>query len=293
MTTSAFTRATALLLALPLLLGVDVLQSRNRATEDGNQRLKSGKPEEALAEYDKAAKELPNDPGVQFNRGNALYALSRFDEASEAFLRATEAKARDRKAAAFYSLGTSYYQAKKWGEAVAAFKKSLAYDPTDLRAKWNLELALRKKTDEDKNGDKNKDKNANNDKNKKDDKDNKDKPNQDKDDKNKTAEDDKKGNDKSDEQRKNEQDGDKKPPEQQNEQAKEEAKKDEKKNESGKSQQAQNDKGAGKPPEQPRPGTDPREVEAILDNLEKSPKSLETELAKVRAAQRRPAAKDW
>jgi hypothetical protein len=34
-------------------------------------------------------------------------------------------------------------------------------------------------------------------------------------------------------------------------------------------------------------------MEAILDNLEKSPKALEQELARLRAFQRRPPAKDW
>jgi len=34
-------------------------------------------------------------------------------------------------------------------------------------------------------------------------------------------------------------------------------------------------------------------VDAILDNLEKSPKALEQELARVRAMNRRPPAKDW
>ena len=36
-----------------------------------------------------------------------------------------------------------------------------------------------------------------------------------------------------------------------------------------------------------------QEVDAILDNLEKSPKALEQELARVRARHRRPPAKDW
>jgi Ca-activated chloride channel family protein len=284
---------TALLLALPLLLGVDLLQSRNRATEEGNQRFKAGKAEEALAEYEKAAQKLPSDPGVAFNRGTALYALSRFEEASEAFLRATEAKTRDRKAAAFYNLGNSYYQAKKWGEAVAAFKKSLAYDPADMRAKWNLELALRKKTDEEKKGDKDdkKDKKdqdkdqAKNDKNDKQDK--KDKQ----DDKDKQAKDDKKNGDdkgnKPDDQ--NKQDEQQKPPEPE----KEQASKDQSKPPAQAQKPEQPQGGKGDKPPEPRPGTDPREVEAILDNLEKSPKSLEAELAKVRAAHRRPAAKDW
>jgi hypothetical protein len=34
-------------------------------------------------------------------------------------------------------------------------------------------------------------------------------------------------------------------------------------------------------------------MEAILDNLERSPKELEQELARLRALNRKPPAKDW
>ena len=36
---------------------------------------------EALAAYDKAVTELPNDAGAHFNRGNLLRDLGRLDEA--------------------------------------------------------------------------------------------------------------------------------------------------------------------------------------------------------------------
>ena len=52
-------------------------------------RLQAGKAEDALAHYDKAVAKLPAEAGVHFDRGAALYALSRFDEAGQEFLRAT------------------------------------------------------------------------------------------------------------------------------------------------------------------------------------------------------------
>ena len=266
-----------LLALLPALLGIDLFQSRNGATEAGNQRLKAGKAEEALGEYDKAATQLPTEPGAQFNRGTALYALSRFDEAAEAFLRATEAKTPERKAAAFYNLGNSYYQGKKWKEAVAAFRKSLAYDPADARAKWNLELALRKKTEEEKKGE-NKDDKDKNEKNKEKGKD-------------EQAKDDNKGDDKDKKGKPDQPDkpDDKQQPEQKQEQA---DKKDDKQQPPSQGQKPQENPGQAQQP--PPPNTaDGRELEAILDNLEKSPKSLEAELARIRASQRRPPAKDW
>ncbi|HEY0707373.1 MAG TPA: tetratricopeptide repeat protein [Polyangia bacterium] len=305
---------TWLLLLTPGLLGVDLLQSRNRATETGNQRFTAGKPEEALAEYDRAAAKLPNDPGVQFNRGAALYALSRWDEAAEAFLRATEAKPADRKAAAFYNLGNAYYQAKKWKEATAAFKKALAYDPADMRAKWNLELALRKKTEDDKNNDKN-EKNDKNDKDQKEDqKEDKKGDQQAKDDK-KGGEDkgdkpqdnqkdqqaqDKPGQDQQQDQQKDPQQdqkkdpqSDKPQPDQQEQQAKQDQQKPPEPGQKPQPPPGQAKQGDKPKDEGPRPAQDGRELEAILDNLERSPKALEQELARMRASQRRAPAKDW
>ena len=158
-------------------------------------RCRPGKAEEALAHYDKAVAKLPGDPGVHFDRGAALYALSRFDEAGKEFLRATEARTTALKASAFYNLGNALFKKDKYKDAVAAYRRSLALRPDDKAAKWNLEIALhkqkeeeeKKKKDEDKKDDKDKDKDK-----KKDDKDEKDKDKKDdKDEKDKDKKDDK------------------------------------------------------------------------------------------------------
>jgi Ca-activated chloride channel family protein len=311
-------RSLLLLAALPLCLGIDLLQSRDKAVEEGNVQMKAGKPEQALGRYDEAVKRLPGDPGVHFNRGAALYGLSRWEEAAQSFLQATEAKAPDLKGAAFYNLGNSFFQAKKYGEAVEAFKKALAYNPGDQRAKWNLELALRNKKDEEKKnqGDKNKDP-----------KDDQKKPDDQKgeqqkaDDKDQQAKNEpEKPGDESKGDQQDKQDGENKTKQDQQADQKQQQKPPEQK-----PQQAQNDpkqppedKGQGKPDQQDKqdqkdrppqasnqpqkgqtgnkgkqPPPDMAEVDAILDNLEKSPKALEQELARVRAMNRRPPAKDW
>ena len=97
--------------------------------------------------YDKAVKKLPAEAGTHFDRGAALYALSRFDEAGEEFLRATEAKDPALKASAFYNLGNAFFKKEKFKEAVSAYTRSLGLKPDDKQAKWNLEIALRKQKD--------------------------------------------------------------------------------------------------------------------------------------------------
>jgi Ca-activated chloride channel family protein len=244
----------------PLLCGFGLLEKRDVEVEAGNAALKAGKAEEALAHYDKAVGKLPADAGTHFDRGAALYALSRFDEAAQEFLRATEAKDGALKASAFYNLGNAFFKKEKFKEAAEAYQRSLGLNPGDKLAKWNLELALQKQKEDDKK--------KQDDKNKKDDKKDNKKDDQKKDDKNK-PDDKKKDDQKKDDQKKNDKSG------QQN--------KDDKKDQ------------ADKPPQPPDPADQQKEqqIDAVLDNLERSSKDLEKERAKARAVRRAPPARDW
>lgn len=254
-------RAAAVLLLLPLLTAFEPLKSSNKDVEQGNLRMKAGKAEEALGFYDKAVATLPNDPGVHFDRGTALYALSRFEEAGQEFLRATEAKDGALKASAFYNLGNAFFKKDKFKEAVEAYKRALTLDPHDARAKWNEEIALQKQKEEEKKKkdeqDKDKNKDKKNDKDKKDDK------------KDQKKNDDGKDKDKKDD-KKNDQD---------------------KQNPKDKQDQQNQKDNPGEQP--PPPKADEQEIGAVLDSLERDPKDLEKERARLRAVRRRPPAKDW
>jgi Ca-activated chloride channel homolog len=251
----------ALLTLAPLLWGFGVLEKRDVEVEAGNAALKAGKAEEALAHYDKAVGKLPADAGAHFDRGAALYALSRFDEAGQEFLRATEAKDGALKASAFYNLGNAFFKKDKFKEAAEAYKRTLGLNPADKLAKWNLEIALQKQKDEEKKKDdqKNQD-DKNKDKDKKDDKK--------KDDKQKDKKDDKK-NDKKDDQQK----------------------KDDKKDKSGEQDQKNKQDQKDQKDQPEKPGE--QQIDAVLDNLERSSKDLEKERARARAVRRAPPARDW
>jgi tetratricopeptide (TPR) repeat protein len=241
----------------PLLCGFALLEKRDVEVEAGNAALKAGKAEDALAHYDKAIAKLPADAGAHFDRGAALYALSRFDEAGQEFLRATEAKDGGLKASAFYNLGNAFFKKDKFKEAAEAYKRSLGLNPADKQAKWNLEIALQKQKEDEKK--------------KQDDQKN---------------QDDKKKDDKKDDQKKKD---DKK---------KDDKKKDDKKDDkSGQQDQKkdQNQKDQADQPPPPKPGDKPNEqqIDAVLDNLERSSKDLEKERARARAVRRAPPARDW
>jgi len=240
----------------PWLCGFAVLEKRDPEIEAGNAALKAGKPDDALAHYDNAVKKLPADPGAHFNRGAALYALSRFDEAGQEFLRATDAKEAPLKESAFYNLGNAFFKKEKFKEAVAAYTRALGLRPDDKQAKWNLEIALKKqKEDEEKK-----------------------KNDQSKDDQNKDKDQNKK-NDKQD-QKQDKQDQNKK-----------NDKQDQKKQDQKSQDEKKDQKDAQKP--QPQGGDDRQQAEAVLDNLERSAKDLEKERARVRAVRRAPPERDW
>ena len=271
--------AVVLMLLVPFLGAWNPIERNNRAVESGNASMKNGKAEEALADYDKAVAELPSDAGAHFNRGNALFALSRFEEASAEFLRATQATEPGLKASAFYNLANSYFKNDKSAEAIAAYRHALALDPSNGRAKWNLELALQKKKEEDKKKEDDKNKQDQN----KDDKKDQDKKD-DKKDQNKK--DDKKDQDKN----KQDQKDDKKDQDKDKDKDKQDQNKDERKDQQ---QQEQEKKDQGAPPAKDDKAPDMREIDAVLDNLEQSPKELEKMRARLRAVRRAPPAKDW
>lgn len=134
----------ALLLLAPLLSGFDLLHSADDDIEAGNRLMREGAYGRALAAYDRAVARLGDEPAVHFDRGAALFALGRATEAQREFLEATEARDPALKAAAFYNMGNAFLQLGRPQEAIDAFKRALALAPSDRRAKWNLEVALRR-----------------------------------------------------------------------------------------------------------------------------------------------------
>lgn len=244
----------------PLLFGFGLLEKRDAEVEAGNAALQAGKAEEALGHYDRAVKKLPADAGMHYDRGAALYALSRFDEAGEEFLRATEAKDPTLKASAFYNLGNALFKKEKFKEAVSAYTRTLGLRPDDKQAKWNLEIALKKQKDEQDKKDKDKK-----------DQDDKDKKKDDKKDKDKDKDKDKKDKDDKKDQKKQDQ-----------------------KDQKDKQDQSQKDKQKQEPPKsQPSTPEEEKQIQSVLDNLERSSKDLEKERAKVRAVRRAPPERDW
>lgn len=183
---SAGALGSVLLLSLGFLLGSllapsparawSLLESRDSDVRAGNARLRNKDSKGALKAYDRAAKTLPDDPRVQFNRGLALLAQGKHEEARKAFGAASEPPAGAAlRGKAHYHEGLSYLQegdalAAKippsrpepgqatpqpevaslqaledaYKAAVGALTMSLRTQPGNADAAWNLELAQRR-----------------------------------------------------------------------------------------------------------------------------------------------------
>jgi Ca-activated chloride channel family protein len=140
-------RAGGLLLlaaALPFVGGWELWRRRDPDAEAGRAALAAGRADEALASFDRAIGRSPDEALLHYDRGTALYALGQLPDAQKAFQRATEAKDAAVRADAYFNLGNTQWRQQRWKEAAEGFKRALALRPEDSRAKWNLELALRR-----------------------------------------------------------------------------------------------------------------------------------------------------
>ncbi|MCG5054008.1 MAG: tetratricopeptide repeat protein [Myxococcales bacterium] len=304
-------RVCVFVVLFPVLAGFELWRTSNRRVEQGNAKLEAGAAADALALYERALEhDGLTDPqaraATEFNRGSALSALEKHDEAAQAFLEATKSKDVSLRARAFYNLGNTFFKGDKFSEAVEAYKRSLLLDPKSPDAKWNLELALRRK-DEQKKQDENQDPQKQ-DSQKQDPQKNQNNP-QDQQGQDQSKTPDTQGQDQ------NEQDPGEKDPEPQDGESPQEG--------------SQGGNSADEAPE-PKPETEPqppppseaspakpeqpdetqgakggaasgsegntpdlKEINAILDSLEQSPHQIEQQRARLRATRRAPPVKDW
>lgn len=143
----------ALLLALG---GWDLFRSPNPHVEEGNEHFKDGRYDQAIESYRKAEKQLPSQPGIHFDLGVALYQKAmntgpgperahHLAEAAREFTQAGDAWDPQLKSAASYNLGNTRFQEGKYAEAAEEYKKAIRRDPRNQDARYNLELAMRRK----------------------------------------------------------------------------------------------------------------------------------------------------
>ncbi|NOJ96828.1 tetratricopeptide repeat protein [Corallococcus coralloides] len=133
------------LLALPgPAWAVGPLEKDHPLVQRGREAYAAGRYEDALKDFEAAKKERPNDPTVEFNRGDALAKLGRNAEAREAFRQVAESSRQpDLAQKSWYNLGNLAATAGDRSEALKSYRKALTLDPTDPQARHNYEVVLR------------------------------------------------------------------------------------------------------------------------------------------------------
>jgi len=110
---------------------------------EGRAAYEAGKYEDALAAFEAAKKERPDDAAVEFNRAVALAQLGRVAEAKSAFQRVAESNKPELQQKAWYNLGNVHAGMSERKEALQSYRRALKLDPNDALARHNYEVVLR------------------------------------------------------------------------------------------------------------------------------------------------------
>jgi len=125
------------------------LASTNRDVDAGIAAYEAGDHEAALTAYEAAVALLGERPELHYNRGLALLGKGDVEAARRAFEHGTESEfLKNVRASAEYELGNLDFDAKAWDAAIERYTSCLKLDPEHAGAKWNLELALLRKAQE-------------------------------------------------------------------------------------------------------------------------------------------------
>jgi tetratricopeptide (TPR) repeat protein len=128
-----------------------------REIRRGQQLYDAGRYRESNEAFQRALA-TSGDPALQYALGTTLYRLRRYEAAARSFREATSVPRLKQRS--WYNLGNAYVRAAEetsdkevpLGQAIAAYEEALRLDPADSAAKWNLELALRRRGDDRESG---------------------------------------------------------------------------------------------------------------------------------------------
>ncbi|MFL5403105.1 MAG: hypothetical protein ACJ8BF_09855 [Gemmatimonadales bacterium] len=128
-----------------------------RELRRGQREYQSGRFRESSEAFQRAVA-ASGDPAFQFPAGTALYRLHRYEDAARSF-RVAAGVPRLRQQS-YYNLGNAYVRAAEetpepeglLRQAISAYEEALLLQPADSAAKWNLELALRRRGEDRESG---------------------------------------------------------------------------------------------------------------------------------------------
>ncbi len=142
-------RASILIVAMAVLGAGDRLVIQE---ERGNRAYRDGRYAESIERYRSALAEDTEAPRLHYNLGTAYLEVGDLEDARAELEQALEAQDAELRFRAFYNLGNAHARLGSGQprnrdalrSAVQAYRRALLLEPGSQRAKWNLEVALRR-----------------------------------------------------------------------------------------------------------------------------------------------------
>jgi Ca-activated chloride channel family protein len=133
-------------LGIILLLGAVSAHAASVASKNksGNRLFEQGKYQDAEKAYLDAQGDAPGRPELVYNFGNSLLKQKKYDQALQSLRQAIGKADKGLQAKAWFNSGNALYEMANYGDAAQAYIQSLRINPGDRDAKYNLELALKK-----------------------------------------------------------------------------------------------------------------------------------------------------
>lgn len=144
------TSSPAVVLGVVLLGGwlADALASTDADVDRGIDAYEQGEHDQALEYFAAARERLGDRPEIQFDEGLAQLAKGDLEAARSSFERGTESDDLEIRASALYELGNMALQAEDFEGAIERYVACLKARPDHANAKWNLEIALQRKQEQ-------------------------------------------------------------------------------------------------------------------------------------------------
>ena len=118
--------------------------------EDAIAAYDAGDSDAAMTSLELARERRGDRPVIAFDEGLFLLAKGEEERATSAFESASESDDPDIRGAAYYELGNIAFDGEQWDAAIASYVQSLRARPEHEPSKWNLELALARKEEQEK-----------------------------------------------------------------------------------------------------------------------------------------------
>ena len=129
------------LLALMLTAANALCEDHIDLVKKGNEAFENGNYKKALEYYHLAETDLPESPELDYNVAGALHQDGGYEQAVDKYTKALNTIDINLEASAHYNLGNTYFRMEDYPNAIKNYENALSINPSDMDAKYNLELA--------------------------------------------------------------------------------------------------------------------------------------------------------